>query len=143
MVEWQLPKLLTRVRFPPGAPTTKKGGSIGLLFIFFLVFSLRVDAVLHLVHPLVCATVDVVVALVFVRMIDGRAIGDGEFHVRSIGRIVVVLDEPIHEAKAILDFVSSIFFKDNDEFITTNTVNEIVNKGLADDLRSLTKNDVA
>ena len=143
MVEWQLPKLLTRVRFPPGAPTSKKGGSIGLLFIFFLVFSLRVDAVFHLVHPLVRATVDIVVALVFVRMVDGRAIGDGEFHERPIGRIVVVLDEPIHEAKAFLDLVGPLILEDDDEFITADTVDIIINEGLADDLRDLAKHDVA
>ena len=143
MVEWQLPKLLTRVRFPPGAPTTKKGGFIGLLYSFLSLFPLAMDAIFHLIHPLVCAPIDFLKTLIPVRMIDGGTIRDGEFHERSIGSVVIVFNEPIHEAKAILDFVSSIFFKDNDEFITTNTVNEIVNKGLADDLRSLTKNDVA
>ena len=101
------------------------------------------DAVFHLVHPLVSATVDVVVALVFVRMVDGRAIGDGEFHERSIGSLVVVIDEPIHEAKAFLDLVGSLILEDDDEFIAADTVDIIINAGLADDLRDLAKHDVA
>ena len=112
-------------------------------FHFLSLFPFRVDAVFHLVHPLVRATVDVVVALVFVRMVDGRAIGDGEFHERPIGRIVVVLDEPIHEAKTFLDLVGSLILEDDDELIAADTVDKVVYEGLADDLRDLAKHDVA
>ena len=104
---------------------------------------LGVDAVFHLVHPLVRAAVDIIVALVFFRMVYGRAIGDGEFHERPVGGVVVVLYEPVHESEAILDLVGSLILKDNDELVAADTVDKVVYEGLADDLRDLAKDDVA
>ena len=100
------------------------------------------DTMFHVVHLPIGTTVYILVAVIFLRIIGSVSVGYREFLEGFVGTFVIVLNEPIKEAKAFFGAVGSFASYDNDEFVTADTEDFIIGEGFGDQFCALSKDEV-